>query len=120
MSERRRYPPDASEARGTGGGGRRGARQSRAEGARARESGAWRSGGREAAEPPTHSIADGTALRNIVGEEVAATFESSRIRPRALLFLLFVFFLSLRFTPRKFGGKDFFLFFFFLITIGRV
>ena len=30
------------------------ARQSRAEGARARESGAWRSGGREAAEPPTH------------------------------------------------------------------
>ena len=33
------------------------------------------------------SIADGTALRNIVGEEVAATFENSRRNPRAILFL---------------------------------
>ena len=38
---------------------------------------AWRG---EAAEPPTHSIADGTALRNIVGEEVAATLRTSEIR----------------------------------------
>jgi len=43
--------------------------------------------GREAAEPHTHSIADGTALRDIVGEEVAATFERSRRNPRAILFL---------------------------------
>ena len=72
-------------ARGETQGGRRGARQSRAEGARARESGAWRSGGREAAEPPTHSIADGTALRYIVGEEVAATFRATEdFSPRAL------------------------------------
>ena len=74
-------------ARGETQSGRRGARQSRAEGARARESGAWRSGGREAAEPPTHSIADGTALRNIVGEEVAATFGSLEIRLGASLFV---------------------------------
>ena len=44
-------------------------------------------GGREAAEPPTHSIADGTALRNIVGEEVAATFGSLEIRLGASLFV---------------------------------
>ena len=44
--------------------------------------GAWRG---EAAEPPTHSIADGTALRNIVGEEVAATFgDTEDLSPRAL------------------------------------
>ena len=60
MSERRRYPPDASEARGTGGGGRRGA-QGR---------------GREAAEPPTHSIADGTALHR--GRVGSRHFQSPR------------------------------------------
>ncbi|MBO6306122.1 MAG: hypothetical protein J6M55_01310, partial [Paludibacteraceae bacterium] len=41
--------------------------------------------GREAAEPRTHSIADGTALRYIVGEEVAATFgDTEDLSPRAL------------------------------------
>ena len=69
MSERRRYPPDASEARGTGGGGRRGA-QGR---------------GREAAEPPTHT-ASPMGLRNCIGgEEVAATFRDTEdFSPRAL------------------------------------
>ena len=43
--------------------------------------------GREAAEPPTHSIADGTALRNIVGEEVAATLRASEIRLGGSLFV---------------------------------
>ena len=74
---------------------------------RRREAGerAWR--GREAGEPPTHSIADGTALHRgevkergicplrrrpllpFVGRtlRVAATFERSRIRPRGLLFV---------------------------------
>ena len=47
---------NASEARGTGGGGRRGARAAERD-----------------------SIADGTALRNIVGEEVAATLRDSGI-----------------------------------------
>ena len=66
-------------------GARRGARQSRAEGARARESGAWRSGGREAGEPPTHP-ASPMGLRNCIGgEEVAATFRDTEdFSPRAL------------------------------------
>ena len=69
---------NASEARGTGGGGRRGARQSRAEGARARESGAWRSGGREAAEPrerPHTQHRRWDCGNCIGGEEVAATLK---------------------------------------------
>ena len=56
MSERRRYPPDASEARGTGGGGRRGAWQSRAS-------------------AHTPSIADGTALHR--GRVGSRHFEES-------------------------------------------
>ena len=59
---------NASEARG----GRRCARLRRAEGAE-RE----RRGARAAARD---SIADGTALQNIVGEEVAATLRTSEIR----------------------------------------
>ena len=57
----------------------------RACGARAREraesSGAERGeGSRERAQGQRDSIADGTALRNIVGEEVAATLRTSEIR----------------------------------------
>ena len=52
---------------------------------RARESGEGRGGRQRSGEGRGHraerdSIADGTALRNIVGEEVAATLRTSEIR----------------------------------------
>jgi len=50
-------------------------------GERAESSGAERGeGSRERAQGQRDSIADGTALRNIVGEEVAATLRTSEIR----------------------------------------
>ena len=57
---------------------------------RARESGEGRGGRQRSGEGRGHraerdSIADGTALRNIVGEEVAATFgDTEDLFPRAL------------------------------------
>ena len=54
---------------------------------RGRESGERRSGEGRGHRVVKLSIADGTALRNIVGEEVAATFRSLEIRLRASLFI---------------------------------
>ena len=74
----------APAARGRG----RGRERRAAERAEAGDSGAERA--RAAEREGTgqrDSIADGTALRDIVGEEVAATFERSRRNPRAILFL---------------------------------
>ena len=77
------------QRRGAGGGVRAcGARARAAErGERAESSGAERRGRGAARAAERDSIADGTALRNIVGEEVAATFESSRRNHQAILFL---------------------------------
>jgi hypothetical protein len=47
---------------------------------RAGESGAERGAGSRESTGQRDSIADGTALRNIVGEEVAATLRTSEIR----------------------------------------
>ena len=92
MSEWRRTPLAMHQRRGAGGGvracGARARERERAEAERAEagDSGAERRGrGARAAE--RDSIADGTALRNIVGEEVAATFGSLEIRLGASLFV---------------------------------
>ena len=62
----------------------RGAAEPRGGRGRGRESGAWRSGGREAGEPPTHP-ASPMVLHCVVGEEVAATFRDTEdFSPRAL------------------------------------
>ena len=108
---------------------------------RRREAGerAWR--GREAGEPPTHSIADGTALHR--GRVGSRHFQSLEIRLGALCFIcrgyatllpfcsrpppLYThhpshprhnprFFISFHFIPRKIRGERFL----FIITIGRV
>ena len=72
------YPSrNASEARG----GRRCARLRRAgAGERARRQRAERGEGSRESTGQRDSIADGTALRNIVGEEVATTLRTSEIR----------------------------------------
>ena len=55
------------------------------EGAGAAESGAERGEGSRERQGQRDSIADGTALRNTVGEEVAATFgDTEDLSPRAL------------------------------------
>ena len=86
MSEWRLTPLAMHQRRGAGGGVRAcGARERARE--RAERGGGRGEGGERERERERDSIADGTALRYIVGEEVAATFEGSRRNPRGLLFL---------------------------------
>ena len=72
MSEWRRTPLAMHQRRGAGGGVRACGARERAR-ARQRAERGESTGQRD-------SIADGTALRNIVGEEVAATLRTSEIR----------------------------------------
>ena len=103
MNERRRYPPDASVAWGTGGGGRRGASAAEprgegmaerraaehggAEGERRKRGGRAAHTQRRAAER-RHSIADGTALHR--GRVGSRHFEESLSSLRLSFFVLYI------------------------------